>query len=120
MAIHYKLPYPPSVNRIWRQGKKPGHVYLDPKYRAWKREAGLMIMAQRREQGRVSGHFKAFISLAERRRRKNTDVDNRLKAVLDALQAGGVIENDALCDEVGGVWADTTDGCSVSLFEVAA
>ena len=33
------LPAPPSVNKIWRVGTG-GRVYLDPKYVAWKREAG--------------------------------------------------------------------------------
>ena len=114
------LPFPPSVNRIWRismKGKRPS-VYLDKKYEAWKRECDGLLMAMR-PRPRVPGHFSAVIHLDERRRRTNTDADNRIKPVLDWLQRAGVIDNDALADDVTAYWADTTDGCTVALFPLA-
>lgn len=115
------LPFPPSVNAIWRSTvskKGKPQVYLNPAYKAWKRECDGILMATR-PRPRVRGHFSAVIHLAEKRRRKNTDADNRIKGVLDWLQRAGVIDNDALADEVAVYWADTTDGCSVFLFQLS-
>lgn len=114
--ITINLPWPPSVNRIWRQGKRKGSVYLDPKYKAWRDEADKVIMASRSQIGpMITGRFTAFITLDETMRRKNTDADNRTKCVLDALQRMRVIENDALADRVDVSWGAAA-GVRVSIF----
>jgi len=48
--------------------------------------------------------FRAHITF--RRNSKLSDVDNRIKPVLDLLQFVGVVSNDRLCESVEAKWAD--------------
>lgn len=93
--ITLTLPYPPSVNRIWERG---GHgVYKSFQYRAFLEEVALIARAAQVEpiykpaQVRLTAHV--F------RPRKTGDLDNRLKATLDALE-GVLYENDAQIAEI--------------------
>ena len=114
--ITLNLPWPPSVNRIWRQGNRPGQVYLDPKYKAWRAEADAVILSKRREIGpMVKGRFTIFLTFDETRRRKNTDCDNRIKVCLDALERMRVIEDDANVDKLDASWGPS-DGVRVCIF----
>lgn len=121
--ITLNLPYPPSVNSIWRHGRgKSGKtvVYLDQKYVAWKREADMAFLQQKRDCGeKIIGQFDAAIWFDETRRRKNTDIDNRIKVVLDALQRFGVIQNDSLLNRICSAWMPV-DGVYVKLFPAEA
>lgn len=117
MLTHVFLPFPPSVNSIWRRGKNPRTgrpvVYLDKKYKAWKAEADALLLTQKPLKA-VQGHFDAIITLDERRRR--ADADNLIKVILDFLQRAELIENDRLCDRITAFWGDTTRyGCDVSI-----
>lgn len=119
-TVTLELPWPPSVNRIWRQGKLKGQVYLDPDYRGWRLDADKTIMVARRNgNARVWGRFTAKLILDERQRRKNSDADNRVKVVMDALQRMMVIDDDALADKVSVEWGKA-NGVRVELQEVAA
>lgn len=116
------LPFPPSANRLWRHTRKGGKnvVYIDAKYAAWKREADAMFLSQKLMLGeRIKGGFTCFVTLDETRRRRASDVDNRLKAVLDSLQRWEVIENDKLADSVSVSWGPA-NGCIVALWPTAA
>lgn len=107
--VTLELPFPPSTNRLWRRGKRPGSIYLDPKYKAWRNEADLKIIQARREGlCRVAGRFTASIVLDKRRRRGKVDCDNRIKAVLDALQRMLVIDDDSMADKVTVEWGEAT------------
>jgi Holliday junction resolvase RusA-like endonuclease len=104
--VELQLPFPPSVNRIWRKGKY-GNIYLSKKYTAWRKQADLTIIeARRKGMGRVAGRFTTSIVLDKRKRRKNTDADNRVKVVLDCLQRMLVIDDDALADKVTVEWGE--------------
>lgn len=96
--IELCLPWPPSVNRIWRS--VGGRVLLSADGRAYR----LAVAAAVREQhgsgdpltGRLSMTIRAYP--IDRRRR---DLDNLLKAVLDAVEhAGSVYENDSQIDHL--------------------
>src|SRR5512143_763274 len=86
------LPWPPSLNAIWRSGKK--RVYRNPKYNRWAAQAGLLAKAYRYPM--IIGRFKAKIILNPPTKRE-IDVDNRVKVLLDLAQAVGLIENDKKC-----------------------
>jgi len=81
------LPLPPSANRIWR--KMRGHVVKSDEYRAWKDAAARDVAHQLGGDGPLL-HFAALIILP----RCRIDPDNRIKPLLDAMQAGGAIEDD--------------------------
>lgn len=100
------LPFPPSTNRYWRhwQGRtllsKPGREY---------RKAAVLAVQQARTGG--FGRRKCRVSIVahmpDARRR---DLDNLLKASLDALAAARVFEDDSqivrLLVEHGGIDRD--------------
>lgn len=110
---------PPSVNRIWRSRRgangKPSY-YLDRRYETWKRTFDTVIMATR-PRPKIAGHFHAYITLNELKRRG--DADNRAKAVLDALQRCEIIGNDKLADSVTIRWGHAPEGCRIMLTPVA-
>lgn len=111
------VPYPPSVNRIWRSrrgaGGKPS-FFLDRRYQTWKRVFDNIVMAER-PRPKVVGHFCASITLDHSKRRSNTDADNRAKVILDALQRCGIIENDSLADRVTVQWGVAPEGARVTV-----
>jgi len=110
----FELPRPPSVWDMyvgWGKSRR-----LSAEYEAWRMGAGLMLNSQKRKQGKVSGPFRA--SIAFRRPSKRSDIDNRIKPVLDLLQFVGIIQNDNLCESVSAVWGnDLPVECVVILQE---
>ena len=81
--IQLFLPFPPSVNRLWRSGK--GHVYPSKRYAAWRQEAAQAVSAAW-SGSTMLGHVSVEIRLYGDSRRR-WDIDNRAKAVLDLLEA---------------------------------
>lgn len=110
------LPFPPSVNRIWRTrtkaNGKPG-FYLDKRYATWKRVADNEYLANKRHWKPVKGPFHITVTLNNQKRRG--DADNRLKAVLDWLERVELIENDSLAESVLIRWGYAPEGCRVEL-----
>ena len=91
--IELCLPWPPSVNRIWRS--VGGRVLLSADGRAYRQIVAAAVLEQHGPAdpltGRLSMTLRAYPP--DRRRR---DVDNLAKLVLDALQ-GHLFTDDALC-----------------------
>jgi Holliday junction resolvase RusA-like endonuclease len=85
--ISLTLPLPPSANRIWRMWR--GRMRKSDEYRAWKDAAAESVALQLAGDGPLR-HFTVAIMLPPTR----IDPDNRVKPYLDALQAGGAIEDD--------------------------
>lgn len=85
------LPWPPSVNRIWRAWK--GRVLLSKEGRQYRQDVALCV-AQARLQGfgRREVRVRAVAYLPDKRRR---DIDNLAKAAYDALQASRVFDDDS-------------------------
>lgn len=94
------LPFPPSVNRLWRVGKGK-RVYKDPSYTRWIAQCEAEIFAQRLTP--ILGSYRLQIDATRPDKRKR-DIDNIIKAVSDVLQHTGIIENDHLCVEVTARW----------------
>lgn len=116
LTVTLNLPFPPSVNRIWRRGKKAG-MYLSPEYRAWQRNANGYILMQK-PLLRIAVPFEAQILLNSEA--GQGDVDNRIKCVLDYAQRIEIIENDKLCIKVTAEWvkpAQAPYGCRLILRE---
>jgi Holliday junction resolvase RusA-like endonuclease len=115
------LPFPPSVNRLWRAGKGGNsRVHLSPAYRAWKDEADALIRSTAGLRGvsRINGLFAAEIVLNVRERAG--DLDNRIKAVLDIAQRYGLIKDDRYLDNLQVCYGDIPRGCRLTLRELTA
>jgi len=86
-----RLPWPPSVNRLWRAAR--GRMHLDPKAREWREEAQWRLRLRWGRQPPLEGPVVVHILAVPPDNRKR-DLDNLGKAVLDALQ-GVVIGDDS-------------------------
>jgi Holliday junction resolvase RusA-like endonuclease len=120
VEIVLDLPFPPSMNRIWRAGgrKSTGGraVYGSDEYRDWMREADNLVMARRAfPKRKIHGAFSAEVTLS--RAHGRGDVDNRIKPLLDYAQSRDLIRNDSDCQRVTAEWGEAEAGCRVVLRE---
>lgn len=98
--LNFTLPWPPSVNRMWRtisKGPLAGRTLLSEEGREYRRQVNLQVTLQRITRRSLSGKLAVHITAypPDRRRR---DIDNLLKAVLDSLQHAEVIDDDGEID----------------------
>lgn len=104
----YKLPPPLSLNQVYRVVN--GRKIKSKKYREWQEEAARMLMLQRPEPFDCSSPI--YISYGipmvhwrtGRRVGTNTDIDNRVKCLADAIVEAGIIPDDSM-KYVRGFWA---------------
>lgn len=92
------LPYPPSINHYWRSYR--GRMVISQEGRAYRKHVCALLAKDGHNGprkppsgGRIALDMDAFPP--DRRRR---DLDNIQKAVLDALQHGGVYQDDSQVD----------------------
>lgn len=114
------LPAPPSINRAgaeFRLGNKASRV------QRWRKNADghLLLTGQHRKLSKndkplIQGYFACDIlwdcSLADE---LHSDIDNRVKYLLDYLQYLRIIENDRLCRPLHLDYGNAPDGCRVWL-----
>jgi len=85
------LPYPPSINAYWRAN---GHRrFISAEGRKFKEDVAKYVIDEKVPK-LGDAPLKVVIILQPRDRRK-TDIDNRIKAVLDSLQDAGVYDDDS-------------------------
>ena len=98
MTLYLRLPWPPSVNHYWRHvGPR---VLVSREGRAYRRACHLAMCLQlQRTPDKFSGQVSLTIYVAPPDRRRR-DLDNILKALLDALQAIGVYGDDSQVTEL--------------------
>jgi crossover junction endodeoxyribonuclease RusA len=82
------LPMPPSTNHIWRIIRK--RAIKSKEYNEWLAECMNIVADIGRVPSPVS--FQMIIHGC----RKNSDLDNRIKAVLDLLVHAGILEGDSV------------------------
>lgn len=91
MTVAVTLPYPPSVNQYWRRTRS--HVYVSRHGRAYA-AAVSSILGQAGVAGFGGSELSLMITVhpPDRRRR---DLDNVLKALLDAMERAGLYDDDS-------------------------
>lgn len=90
MAFSVEIPPPPSVNHAFRNVRGVGRVKTDA-YKSWRKLAASLIWAAVRADQRIGGQIIVGIDLPSKTR---GDIDNRIKAILDALVDSGRIDDD--------------------------
>ena len=75
------LPYPPTVNHMYRRAR--GHLALTPEALAFRHAVRMIAMVQGVQP--ITGPVAVFLDVYRPRRRG--DLDNILKATIDALQS---------------------------------
>lgn len=94
--IEFVLPYPPSVNTYWR--RRGGSYFISGVGQKYRRDVAYIVRQQQlklRLGGRLA--IKIIADPPDNRRR---DLDNILKAPLDALTHAGVLIDDEQFDEI--------------------
>ncbi len=89
----HRLPWPPSVNRYWRS--VGGRVLISADGRAYRDTVRALVLADRVTHGAARVRVTIEASPPDRRRR---DLDNLLKAPLDALTHAGLWCDDEQID----------------------
>ena len=115
------LPFPVSVNRLWRKGRHGG-IHLSPAYHDWRVQADLTAMLQRGRRHTIRGPFTAEVALDRDKRKPAMDLDNHAKSVLDWAQSRELIFDDKFCERLTIEWVDhanAPEGCRVVLRELA-
>ena len=105
-GITLTLPWPPSVNTYWRTFQ--GRMIISAKGREYRKAALEQVALQggaAHYQGKLCVEIEAY--RPDKRRR---DLDNLLKATLDACTAAGVWEDDSNIVDLRIYWADTIGG----------
>lgn len=92
MILH--LPWPPSVNTYWRTVN--GRMLISKKGREYKKEVSLLARHNRWTK-HLAGRLAVRVVLHPPTKARR-DVDNSIKALLDAMQAAGVYLDDSQVD----------------------
>lgn len=94
-----ELPYPPSVNRIWRQ--HAGRTLLSREGRDYRAMVAQKLSKSgiNRPAYPLTGRIEITVDIfpPDRRRR---DIDNVQKALFDAMQHAGLYEDDSQIDRI--------------------
>ncbi|MBB9905533.1 RusA family crossover junction endodeoxyribonuclease [Escherichia coli] len=95
MRIEFVLPYPPTVNTYWR---RHGNTYfISEAGKRYRRDVALIVCQQRLKLN-LSGRL-AIKIIAEPPDKRRRDLDNILKAPLDALTHAGLLDDEQF-DEI--------------------
>lgn len=101
LEIVLDLPFPPSVNHIWRRAGK--RMIRSARYMRWLTNADYMILANRQYPRRkIVGHFEAEMLLSEKA--GVGDLDNRVKCLLDWCVSRDVVYDDVYCRKLRAEW----------------
>lgn len=100
------LPYPPSVNTYWRNYN--GRTIISAKGREY-REVVVHNLSYDPDPEMFMGAVKVSI-IAYRPDKRKRDLDNILKAPLDALSYAGIWQDDSQIVDLSIKWADTIGG----------
>ena len=111
--IKLTIPFPPTTNHMWGQAGKRKYLKKEAhEFRRIVQEAAIEAKAK------ISGRLAIFIALHAPTKRKY-DIDNRVKAVQDALEHAGVFLNDEQIDFLWVIRREPVKGglCKVLLVE---
>ena len=103
--IALTLPWPPSANHYW--GQSGNRKYITKRGLAFREQVAESVAESGAHAG--AGRLAVFVSLFQPTRRK-CDIDNYMKALLDALQEAGLYENDEQIDRLEIVRMPPTKG----------
>jgi len=112
--IRIILPYPPSVNRLWRT-TKTGGMYSSKPYKDWVKHAEWALQGQVKGK-QITGEYTLEI-VAVKPDKRRRDLGNLEKAVSDLLQKAKVIEDDYLCQDIHLRWAKSGPECLILIKE---
>jgi len=112
------LPFPPSVNTYWRaptKGPLAGRHLISEKGRLFRVEATACVLEQlKRKPKPITEPVSVEITLYPPSKRRR-DLDNFLKAPLDALTHAGIWKDDSQVKKMTIQWGELTAGGRVEI-----
>lgn len=117
ISLHFTLPYPPSVNHYWSAMR--GRMFVSRRGKDYRTAAALALLEQRVPRDGLAGPLRVSL-VANPPDRKRRDLDNVLKALLDAIVAVNVIEDDSNIHDLRIVRGSVVPGGSVAVHINAA
>lgn len=115
LVVLLVLPWPPSINHYWKHrviGRR-AHVYLSKEGVAFKSLVNAAVL-QARPIKQFTGRIGVSIVLNPPTLRK-FDIDNRVKATLDALTGAGIWVDDEQVDDLHIVRGDKIKGGQMTI-----
>ncbi len=106
-SISFTVPFPPTANSLFR-----GRRFKTSAYKAWRNEAGLTILVQnvpRMPPGDVT------VEIALPHGFRVGDIDNRIKAILDAIVDMQILSDDRFVDKLLIYWDRGSKSCWVAI-----
>ncbi|RCL03036.1 MAG: crossover junction endodeoxyribonuclease RusA [Candidatus Tokpelaia sp. JSC189] len=103
------LPFPPSVNGLYRNGGMKKGRHRTARYKAWVREASLCVGEVHRKA--MSAY--SLLIVLKRPDRRMRDLGNYEKAISDLLVSHGVVRDDSDCCSLMMKWHDAMDGAGM-------
>lgn len=111
MPIMIELPWPPTVNTYFTVAR--GRKILSSKGRKYKKD----IVARFSSKSPLTGRLKVEL-LAYPPDKRKRDLDNLVKAVLDALDESNIFEDDSQIDDLRIIRKEKVkDGCLLACIE---
>lgn len=115
VGMTLELPWPPSVNTYWRNWR--GHMVISTAGRQYTRAVQEQVEKQATQT--YTGPIRVVIQAFRPDRRKR-DLDNLLKATLDALTKAGAWEDDSQIVDLRIYWAGMGGKLIVEIFDDGA
>ena len=105
-TVRYELPYPPSVNNYWHTSGK--RRYISPAGKKFTEEVAVNVY----EQGykRFGDKSLGISVMIHPRSKRRFDLDNTLKAILDALMKATVYDDDSQFEYIEIARGEARDG----------
>ena len=105
-TIRLDLPYPPSVNTYWRSNGK--RRYISPAGVKFTEEVSLIVKMQKPKT--LADKQDAIRVMIHPRSKRKFDLDNTLKAILDALMKAGMYDDDSQIEYIEIARGEKIDG----------
>lgn len=109
MEISLTLPWPPSVNHYYARNKN-GSVRIDKAGETYRRQVGWLCASKSIKP--IEGRLAVMVELMPPDKRRR-DLDNSMKCLLDAMQHGGVYDDDSQIDDLHIIRGDKVEGGQV-------
>jgi Holliday junction resolvase RusA-like endonuclease len=120
LMIEFAIPLPPSVNAIYRVTRRARgrRIYKSERAIAWLEEAGISM----RGVGRIDGPVSIDIVCGEIGARRNRDLDNVIKPIIDLIVQHRVIADDsaAVVRMISARWDGARLGALVRIIPIGA
>jgi len=115
-TLRYELPYPPSVNNYWHATGK--RRYISPAGKKFTEEVFAVVKSQG-SKGFGDASLGISVMIHPRSKRK-FDLDNTLKAILDALMKASVYDDDSQFEYIEIARGEPKDGGAavVHIYEI--